>query len=160
MYNISRRNERLYHIYYGIKARCYNPNNPKYNIYGGRGIIMCDQWLNDYETFKEWSYSHGYKENSNLSIDRIDSNKNYCPENCQWITLSENSAKANRGLHKNKSKKGTMIAESPNGDIIIIENVCQFCRENNLPRSSVSHRLNGIVQNPYLNNWKIYRQEI
>lgn len=105
MYNISRRNERLYHIYYGIKSRCYNPNNPKYNIYGGRGIIMCDQWLNDYETFKEWSYSHGYKENSNLSIDRIDSNENYCPENCQWITLSENSAKANRGLHKNKSKK-------------------------------------------------------
>lgn len=49
-----------------------------------------------------------------------------------------------------------MIAESPNGDIIIIENVCQFCRENNLPRGSVSHRLNGIVQNPYLNNWKIY----
>lgn len=80
-----------------------------------------------------------------------------CPENCQWISLSENSAKANIGKHKNKSKGNAMIAESPDGEMYTITNVSDFCRENNLQRSSVSHRLNGIVNNPYYKGWKIYR---
>lgn len=140
-----------------MKARCYNPNNPKYDIYGGKGIVICEEWLADYNIFKKWSYEHGYKENANLSIDRIDSEGNYCPENCQWISLSENSAKANIGKHKNKSKGNAMIAESPDGEMYTITNVSDFCRENNLQRSSVSHRLNGIINNPYYKGWKIYR---
>lgn len=155
---MSRRNEKLYHIYYGMKARCYNPKNPKYNIYGGKGITICDQWLNDYEEFKIWSYNNGYDERLNLSIDRIDSAKDYCPDNCRWISLSENSAKANLGKHKNKSKKGKMFAISPEGVTVVIENVSRFCRENNLSRSLVSHRLNGIIEDPYLDGWKIYRE--
>ena len=156
---MSRRNEKLYHLYYGIKSRCYNPKDPKYNIYGGKGVIMCNEWLNDYEEFKHWSINNGYKENQKLSIDRIDSNGNYCPENCQWISLSENSAKANIGRQKNRSKKGNMYAVSPDGVTIQIENVSKFCRENNLNRCLVSHRLNGIINNPYIDGWKIYREK-
>lgn len=142
-----------------MRERCYNKNNNKYYLYGGKNITICDEWLNDYDKFKQWSIEHGYKPNSHLSIDRIDSNKNYCPENCQWITVSENSAKANIGRHKNKSKKGTMYAISPDNEIIIITNVTQFCKKYNLNRCLVSHRLNNIIQNPYLNGWKFFREQ-
>lgn len=153
---MSRRNEKLYHVYYGMKQRCYNPKNPKYYLYGERGIKICKEWNNDYDVFKLWSVSNGYIENNNLSIDRLDSSKDYCPNNCQWITISENSAKANIGHHKNKTKNGKMFAISPNGEIIEINNVCKFAREYGLNRSSVSHRLNDIITSDYL-GWKFYR---
>lgn len=156
---MSRRNEKLYHIYYGMKARCYNKNNPKYNIYGGKGIKICNEWLYDYDIFKKWAINNGYKENKKLSIDRIDSNKNYCPNNCQWITISENSAKANFGRQKNKSKNKDMYAISPNGKEIKIYNISKFAREYGLNRASVSHRLNGITKTPYLCGWKIYNKK-
>ena len=95
---MSRRREKLYHIYYGMKSRCYNKNNPKYAIYGGKGIRICDEWDNNYESFKQWSLNNGYYESNEprrLSIDRIDSNLGYSPENCRWITFSENSGRAN-----------------------------------------------------------------
>lgn len=155
---MSRRKEKLYHIFYGMKQRCYNPNNPKYNLYGGKGIEICEFW-DDYENFKSWSYDNGYIEGAGLSIDRIDSSEDYSPDNCQWISISENSAKANRGVHKNKSKKGKMYAVSPEGDVTEIKNVSEFCRENNLDRSSVSHRLNDIVKNTYLDGWNFYREQ-
>lgn len=155
---LSRRNEKLYRVYYGMKQRCYNHKNPKYDIYGGHGVTICDKWLEDYDAFKTWSLQNGYLEGRGLSIDRIDSDKGYCPENCQWISLSLNSAKANMGRQKNKSKGGKMFAVSPEGETILITNVSKFCRENDLDRCLVSHRLNGIINNPYLYGWKIYRE--
>lgn len=155
---MSRRNEKLYHIYYGIKQRCYNPKNTKYDIYGGKGINICEEWDDDYEAFKEWSLEHGYIDGQKLSIDRIDSDGDYCPDNCQWISLSENSAKANVGRHKNKSQNGRMFAITPHGDVIEILNVCEFSRTYGLNRSSVSHRLNGIIHSP-LNGWEFFREQ-
>ena len=78
---------RIYRIYNDIKNRCYYENDKYYNIYGGREIIMCDEWLNDFMTFCNWAIKNGYKEN--LSIDRIDVNGNYEPNNCRWITNKE-----------------------------------------------------------------------
>lgn len=81
---------RLYKIYYGIRQRCYNPNQVRYKHYGGRGIKMCDDWLNNYLSFADWAKANGYADD--LSIDRIDVNGDYTPENCRWIPLSEQSA--------------------------------------------------------------------
>jgi hypothetical protein len=80
----------LYRSWCGMKQRCLNKNNPKYPRYGGRGITVCDEWL-DIIGFQRWAIKNGWKEG--LSIDRIDNNKGYNPENCRWISVSENSRK-------------------------------------------------------------------
>ena len=84
------RYSRLYRTWVNMKARCNNQKNYNYAVYGGRGITICSQW-DDYIIFKKWALSNGYTDN--LTIDRVDVNGNYEPNNCQWITSSENSRK-------------------------------------------------------------------
>lgn len=80
-------NSRLYHIRNGMIARCYNKNDKNFNKYGGRGIIICDDWKNSFEAFYNWAINNGYADN--LSIDRIDVNGNYEPSNCRWATAKQ-----------------------------------------------------------------------
>jgi hypothetical protein len=77
---------RLYGVWKAIRARCENPKRLKYEHYGGRGIAVCFEW-HDFDVFCEWALEHGYKEG--LTIDRIDTNGNYEPSNCRWVTQTE-----------------------------------------------------------------------
>jgi len=78
---------RLYGIYKGMKQRCNNKNTPAYKYYGGKGVSICPDWLNDFLKFKEWSINNGYL--AKKSIDRRNPNGNYCPENCRWVDLEK-----------------------------------------------------------------------
>ena len=75
---------RLYIIWTNIKDRVFNTKNKQYNDYGGRGITICEEWKNDVKSFYDWAITNGYLDG--LSLDRIDNDENYCPENCRWTT--------------------------------------------------------------------------
>ena len=76
--------ERIYRIWLDMKQRCTNPKNTYYSNYGGRGIKPCYEWYNSFMKFYNWSISNGYQDN--LTLDRIDGNKGYSPDNCRWIS--------------------------------------------------------------------------
>ena len=89
---------RIDNIYKAMVSRCYKPSNNRYKNYGARGIIVCHEWLEDKAKFFEWAFSNGYQDD--LTIDRIDSDGNYEPNNCRWVTYKEqeNNRKNNRML--------------------------------------------------------------
>ena len=79
---------RIANIFNGMKQRCYNPSYPQYHLYGGRGIKICDEWLNDRTKFFDWAFANGFVESATqaeCSLDRIDFDGDYCPSNCRWV---------------------------------------------------------------------------
>lgn len=92
-------NSKIYGVWAGMKDRCNNPNNKHYNNYGRRGIAVCNEWLNSFQAFLDWAMANGYSEG--LTIERKDTNGNYCPENCKWASRVE----------QNRNKRNTIQAE-------------------------------------------------
>lgn len=102
-----RGNERLYVLWVGIKGRCNNPNNTSYKWYGAKGIRVCEEWENDYLSFKKWAIESGYDETlprGAQTIERLDTNKDYCPENCTWKTIQQQQR--NKGNLERYSYRG------------------------------------------------------
>lgn len=85
---------RLYKIWTNMKRRCYSPKSQRYKNYGAKGIRVCNEWKNNFDNFAKWAYENGYTEN--LTIDRIDINKNYEPSNCRWATWKEQGQNTSR----------------------------------------------------------------
>lgn len=127
-------NTKLHPVWRGMKQRCYNKNDKRYKYYGARDIAVCDEWRNDFMAFYTWSMNNGYKEG--LTIDRIDVNGNYEPNNCRWITQKQQ----NKNTRYNKNY-------TINGETHCLKDWCTILR---LKYSTVANRIN-------LYNWSIER---
>lgn len=119
-----KRNTRLYEVWCGIRYRCCNPNKRDYKNYGGRGIAVCDEWLQDFMNFYNWAINNGYEKG--LEIDRIDNNGNYEPNNCRWISHQDNC-----------NNRRTNVLLTYNGKT---QNMTQWSKELNVPYATIKHR--------------------
>lgn len=119
------RKHRLYKLHDNIKSRCYNRNTPNYEYYGGKGIVMCDTWREDYTNFYTWALANGYADA--LSIDRIDFEGNYSPENCRWVAQTV-QAQNTRLLRKNNTSGYRGVCKEGNGFTARID--CNYERVN------------------------------
>ena len=118
--------ERLYNIWQAMKNRCYTKSHWQYQNYGGRGIVVCEEWKSNYLNFRNWALENGYEDN--LTIDRIDVNGNYEPNNCRWATMAE------QNLNKRNSHLITYKG--------ITKTMTEWAWEVGLPPCVVQYRLN------------------
>ena len=130
----NQRRTKLYEVWKTMKQRCYNPKNSSYQNYGQRGITICNEWLNSFEAFYDWSYDNGYcienqdDEIHKLTLDRINVNGNYEPSNCRWV---DRKAQAN---NTRVTKFVTINNEN--------KSVCEWCRIYNINRTTYQSRIN------------------
>lgn len=117
-------NSRLYSVWSNMKTRCCNKNNRAYPRYGGRGIKVCDEWNNP-ESFIEWALDNGYSDK--LTLDRIDNDGNYCPNNCRWVSMKD---------QENNTSRNVLIEF--NGEL---KTFSQWCENFNLPYNTVHKRV-------------------
>lgn len=105
---------RLAGVYNAMKSRCYNKNNWEYDKYGGSGITICDEWLNDRTKFFDWAYKNGYDDCAkpyDCTIDRIDVRKGYCPENCRFVNMYVQANNTTRNVYYEYNGKSHTLPE-------------------------------------------------
>lgn len=118
---------KLHSIWKSMLGRCYTKTNTSYRNYGGRGIGVCNEWRKSFKEFYEWAYANGYREN--LSIDRIDVNGNYEPENCRWVDVytQANNRRNNRFFEYQREvhTAAEWDRKLGNGDRMIARRLCE-----------------------------------
>ena len=127
---------RLYSVWESMKKRCNNKNSKSYRFYGGKGISVCHDWNLSFISFREWANLNGYDDT--LSIDRIDSDWDYEPSNCQWIPMVDNikrSTEKRRKPVEQWTKDGEYIAT--------FESVTKASKEIGIPKSNIFSCLSG-----------------
>lgn len=103
----------LYTKYNSMKQRCYYKKGKRYSKYGGRGIVVCESWLNDFKSFHDWAICSGYKKG--LSLDRINNDGNYEPSNCRWTTMSvQNRNTSKLYVHNTSGYRGVTFEKRSN----------------------------------------------
>lgn len=136
-----------------MKDRCYNSKCDAYKNYGAKGVKICDEWLENFNNFRDWALSNGY--DNNLTIDRIDENGCYTPENCRWITLAENVACANYTCQRRYADRGRYYGIDENGIRYEFENASLFAREHdNLKASRIREYANRDDKRKKYNGWE------
>jgi hypothetical protein len=134
----------LYKRWNGMRKRCNCITFENYKYYGGKGIKICDEW-NDYLTFKEWAINNGYEEG--LSLERIDVDKDYCPENCKWIPLNK------QAINRSNRKEITI-----NG---ITKSISEWSKESGVKRLTILGRLeSGYTGEDLIRNESLTKRKI
>ncbi len=140
----------LYKKWCGMKARCFNPHYKFFERYGGRGITVCEKWLGEhgFEHFKDWAYSAGYddsKEKYEQTLDRINTNGNYCPENCKWSNQ----------LEQVKNRSNSRLILDIDGESLTAD---QFDKKHCIEADMFTYRriTKGFSAQQILDEWNIY----
>lgn len=139
------RHTRLYNTWCNMKRRCNNPSSQEYKYYGAKGIHLCADWNNGFVSFMNWAYANGY--NDSLTIERIDYNKDYCPNNCKWIPFNEQSKNKRNNRFITYKGKTQILAD--------------WCRELNLDYDFIEKRMsvNGFTFEQAINVPKFHRKD-
>lgn len=111
-----------------MRYRCNDKTRPDYERYGGRGITVCDEWKDEFKPFYEWSMSHGYRKD--LTIDRIDNDGPYSPENCRWATIKEQCRNRRTNINITIGDKTKTLVEWCEIFDVTYKNVYQRYRKN------------------------------
>lgn len=132
--------QKLYGVYRGMIQRCYNESNPRYPDYGGRGITICQEWLDDFMRFRDWAIENGwvYEKQENgvnkWSIDRIDNDKGYSPDNCRWTTMDVQ-------IHNQRPRRCGIIKKTQVEIEGVIKSKKEWCAEYGISQPAVSYRM-------------------
>ena len=123
---------RLYNIWKHIKQRTGNPHDKNYPDYGGHGITICPEWEDNFPAFREWALNTGYADN--LSIDRINNDKGYSPDNCRWIPFSQQP--------RNRRNSNMITAKG------ITDTVAGWSARTGIPAETIRSRVNHLKWTP------------
>lgn len=121
---------KLHYIWDSIKARCYNKNSTSYLRYGARGVTICDEWRDNFKAFYDWAIASGYDETAkrgDCTIDRIDVNKNYSPDNCRWVNATKQA----------NNRRTNVIIKYQNQE----KTLAEWCKLLNLPYKTIHKKI-------------------